>query len=517
MQNLVELLKESCLKYPRRRAIIYKNKSISYRSLVERIVHLSQRLSRLGIKRGDLVGILMANSADFVISYFAILNLEAVVIPLNNFLKPEELQIILEDSALRFIFTDSTFAKTIEYLKKATNALVDCLFIDRDLGREFKFFRKPLKNFGLDELKSNTTEKDLAVILYTSGTTGQPKGAMLSHGNLLFDVLTCVKAIEVAKNDNFICMLPLFHSFPSTVCVLLPFAVGATTTIVEGVRPFSKVLKAILRHRVTVFVSIPAIYNVLVNVHFPRFIFFPLMRKIFIPLRLAISGAAALPPETLKRFEEKFDVPLLEGYGLTETSPVVSLNPLKGARIAGSVGRPLEGIEVRVVDENDKDVAQGVVGELLVKGENVTRGYFNKPNETKEALKEGWLYTGDLAKIDKDGFIYIIDRKKDMINVRGLKVYPREVEEVFFKHPAIKEVAVVGIKDEHHGEVPKAFVVLKEGTIASEHELLHFLRTHIAGYKVPRCIDFRDSLPKTASGKISKRSLDVRNCPLPTN
>lgn len=507
MQNLIELLQESAFHHPKRTALIYQNQRLSYRDLAGSVVRLSQRLSILGVNCKDKVGILLPNSSDFVISFFAVLNREAVVVTLNHFLTPEELKFILEDSQLNFLITSRSFYGPCKFFKKEVANLKEIIFVDDDLTKSLPFLQRPLKDSCFTELKSRCQPGDLAVIIYTSGTTGIPKGAMLSHGNLLYDVSICARAIEVNKKDNFICMLPMFHSFPLTVCMLLPLSKGAASTIVEGLKPFSKVLKALLRYRVSAFVSVPAVYNILVHLKLPRFLSWPLIKKIFIPVRLCISGAAALPAETLRRFEEKLKLPLLEGYGLTETSPVVSINPLRGKRVPGSIGLPLGEIKIKVVDEENRQVPCGAVGELLIKGENVMQGYFNKPQETQEALKDGWLYSGDLARIDEDGYIYIVDRKKDMINVRGLKVYPREVEEVLYRHPAIKEAAVVGLKDEHHGEVPQAFVVLKEGSSMDEHELLHYLRRHIASYKVPRSIEFRASLPKTSSGKIFKRAL----------
>jgi len=511
MNNLIELLKETALKFPKNKAIIYKNKVFRYRDLVSSIVRLSLRLERFNIKKGERVGLLLINSSRFVESFFAILNREAVVVALNHFLKPEELKVILDDAKIRFLITSSNFSQAAEFLKKQVPTLEEVLFVDEDITEALSFLKRPVKDFGFSEFKSSATRETIAVILYTSGTTGLPKGAMLTHGNLLFDAFACVKAICAEKGDNFICMLPLFHSFSVTVCMLLPFATGATITIVEGLRPFSKVIKAVVRHRVTVFTSVPAVYNVLVQMKMPRILFSPLIRKLIFPLRLCISGAAALPGETLRKFEKKLRIPLIEGYGLTETSPVVSLNPLKDARVAGSIGLPLEGVEVKVVDDEAQEVPAHTVGELIVKGDNVMKGYFNQPEESEKILRHGWLYTGDLAKIDEKGFIYIVDRKKDMINVRGLKVYPREVEEVLYRHPYVKEAAVVGIKDEHHGEIPIGFVALKEEQKLNEHELLSFLRKHIAGYKVPRSIEFRSSLPKTSTGKIFKRALTAKN------
>lgn len=507
MHNLIEMLKETALKFPGKIALVYGGKSISYRNLVADIVRQSLRLEKFNIGKGDRIGILLANSSDFVISYFAILNRQAVAVPLNHFLKPEELENILKDCELRFLITRQEFSKSAGLLKKNIPSLEDYLFVDSNLSIAAPGLKAKLRDYGFSLLETRAKSSDTAVILYTSGTTGRPKGAMLSHGNLISDLSACVKGIEVSSKDSFLCMLPLFHSFPSTVCMLLPIAKGAKMVIVEGVRPFSKILKAIMFYRVTVFVSIPAVYNILVNIRVPKFIFWPFLRKVLFPLRICISGAAALSKETLKKFEDRFGVALLEGYGLTETSPVVSFNPYRRKRVPGSVGLPLDGIDVKVVDENNLEVKRGVVGELIIKGANVMQGYFGKPEETREVLKDGWFHSGDLARIDDEGFIYIVDRKKDMINIRGLKIYPREVEEVLCKHPAVKEAVVLGVKDEHHGEIPKAFVVLKGSIRVNEHELLKYLRMHIASYKVPRNIEFKDDLPKSSTGKILKHSL----------
>jgi long-chain acyl-CoA synthetase len=275
----------------------------------------------------------------------------------------------------------------------------------------------------------------------------------------------------------------------------------------KSVRPFKRVIRAIRRNRVTVFVGVPSIYNILKDLKLPKFFHSPLI-KLFNPVRVCISGAAALPAETFRGFERKFRIPLLEGYGLTEASPVVTLNPLKGKRKAGSIGVSLsKAIELKIIDEKGNSLGPQQAGELLVKGPNVMHGYYKQDEATRETLKDGWLYTGDMAKIDRDGYVYIVGRKKEMVNVRGLNVYPREIEEVLYQNPKIKEAAVIGIADEHKGEVPKGFVVLKEGCVATEHEIIQYLRDHLAPYKIPKYIEFKDSLPKNTTGKILKRML----------
>lgn len=346
-----------------------------------------------------------------------------------------------------------------------------------------------------------------AVILYTSGTTGHPKGAVLSHHNLISNAFDSSKAIKANHKENFICILPLFHSFAATVCMNLPLLIGAKIVIMKSIRPFKRIIRAIRKNRVSVFVGIPSIYNILKDIKLPRIFNTPLIR-FFNPIKLCISGAAALPVETFTGFEKRFRIPLLEGYGLTEASPVVTLNPLKGVRKPGSIGVSLSNnIELKIVDDRDSALGPEKIGELLVRGPNVMQGYHKQEGATAEVLKDGWLYTGDMAKFDEDGYVYIVGRKKEMINVRGLNVYPREIEEVLYQNPKVKEAAVIGITDIHKGEVPKGFLVLKDGESATEHEITQYLRDRLAPYKIPKYIEFKTSLPKNTTGKILKRIL----------
>jgi long-chain acyl-CoA synthetase len=314
-------------------------------------------------------------------------------------------------------------------------------------------------------------------------------------------------AIKVTHKNTFLCILPLFHSFAATVCMNLPLSVGGKIVIMKSVRPFKRVIRAIRKNRVNVFIGVPSIYNILKDIKLPKIFNTPLI-KFFNPVKICISGAAALPVETLQGFEKRFRIPLLEGYGLTEASPVVTLNPLKDQRKAGSIGVVLsKNIELKILDDKGNTCVPGQIGELLVKGPNVMQGYFRQEEATRQTLKDDWLYTGDMAKFDRAGYVYIVGRKKEMVNVRGLNVYPREIEEVLYQNPKIKEAAVIGIADLHKGEVPKGFVVLKEGEKATEHEIIQYLRERLAPYKIPKYIEFKASLPKNAAGKILKRIL----------
>lgn len=494
-------------RYPKRAAIIFGQKRIDYKTLNESTDSIACGLIELGIKKYDKVALFLDNCPEFIISYFAVLKAAAVAVPVNYMFKIEEVKFVLEDSQATAIITSRPYIDMAEELRLRVDKLK---YIVATAGAkeniaDFESIKRC--NPGLLD-KGSIGPHDLAVILYTSGTTGHPKGAMLSHYNLISNAAHCASAIRITRRDTFICILPLFHSFAATVCMNLPLLIGAKTVIMKSVRPFKRVIRAIRKNRVTVFAGVPSIYNILKEIKLPKIFNSPLI-KLFNPLRICISGAAALPTETFKGFEKKFRIPLLEGYGLTEASPVVTMNPLKGVRKAGSIGTALSGnITLRIVDDKGDILGVGQTGELLVKGPNVMQGYYKKEEATKNTLKGGWLYTGDMAKMDSEGYVYIVGRKKEMVNVRGLNVYPREIEEVLYQNPRIKEAAVIGVPDTHKGEVPKAFVVLKEGEEIKEFEIIHYLRDKVASYKIPKYVEFRNSLPKNTTGKILKRLLE---------
>lgn len=506
-RNLGEVISISAKKHPRRTALVFGQKKINYHHLNEITAQLSAGLVSLGIKKQERIALLMDNCPEFVISYYAILKAGAVVVPINYMFKMEEAKFILEDSQAVCLITMRTYVDMAQELRLRLDHLKH--IITNAKAKEEILDFSAIKKSNTHILADIACEpNDLAVILYTSGTTGHPKGAMLSHYNLISNAVDSCSAIKVNHKDSFICVLPLFHSFAATVCMNLPLLIGAKVVIMKSLRPFRRIIRAIRKNRVTVFVGIPSIYNIFKDIKLPRLIHTPLI-KLFNPVRICISGAAALPAETFYNFERKFRIPLLEGYGLTEASPVVTLNPLRGKRKAGSIGLNLaKRIELKIVDGQDNPVSLGEIGELLVKGPNVMQGYFRQKEASREVLKDGWLYTGDMAKADSQGYIYIVGRKKEMVNVRGLNVYPREIEEVLYQNPKIKETAVIGIEDSHKGEVPKGFVVLKEGETATEHEIIQYLRERLAAYKIPKFIEFRDALPKNNTGKILKRILE---------
>lgn len=501
---LTDLIKKEG-KNLKKRAIIFENERFSYGQLQDLVDKFAHALMSLRIEKGDKVGILLRNCPEYVISFFGILKAGAIAVPLNFMLKEEELKPILEDSEVKIVISKDEFYETLKRLSLRIESLERIILVDASKEDTLNFYTLINKSYPEQEFPK-LDSKALAVLLYTSGTTGKPKGVMLTHKNFISNIESCLRAVKFSTKERIICLLPLFHSFALTVCLLLPLYIGATSILLETMRPFGKVVRAIIKNRVTIFVGIPQIYNVLIELRIPWFIKLTFIRKLILPLRFCISGAAPLSMEVLAKFEKKFRIPLLEGYGLTEASPVVSLNPSDKAK-PGSVGKSLPGVEVKVIDNEGKELPPDVEGELIVRGENVMLGYYRQEQETKETIKHGWLYTQDIARIDNEGYIYILDRKKDLIIVRGLNVYPREIEDVIYQNSKVKEACVIGVSDESKGEVPKAFVVVKEGEELTESELLKYLRTKLASYKIPKYIEFKTDLPKTPTGKISRKAL----------
>ena len=343
----------------------------------------------------------------------------------------------------------------------------------------------------------NAFRKDLAVIIYTSGTTGRPKGAMLSHGNLLHNVESLRIVLETVQADRLAVLLPLFHSYVLTVGIFLPLIVGGSLVLVKSLNQPRQILQEVCARQATILPAIPAFYRTLAGSP----------ASIKLPFRICISGSAPLPVQVLKDFEMKYGIPLIEGYGLSEASPVVALNPIHGVHKPGSIGPPIPNVEASVQDDSGKILGTGEIGEICVRGGNVMLGYWNNPGETARAFRNGWLLTGDIGYRDADGFYYITDRKKDMLLVNGINVYPREIEEIICQYPGVKEAAVIGVPDPRKGEQPVAYVVAAEGQTLDEKAILQHIRNKLADYKVPKKVIFTPVLPRNATGKILKTGL----------
>ncbi len=500
VRDLASLLERSVSKFPQAEAIASEGNRLTYQKLNEEANRLANALIKLGIKKGDRVLLMAHNDHHFVIAYFAILKSGGVVVPVNTFFRGDELKFILNHSGASMAIIFNHYEERLSEIKEDLPHLKNIISFGPS-GHGAMVWDELRTEQRAENIGRYSEPEDTAAIIYTSGTTGRPKGAMLTHFNLTSNIASIIHAFGSTKPEVMLCVLPLFHAFGATVCMLFPLSIGSKVVILNHFRPH-EVLHDIAREKVTIFAGVPAMYAMLSHVEDTCGLDLSFWR-------LAISGGAALPLEIMKRFEEKFHILIYEGDGPTECSPVTSTNPIGGKRKPGSIGLPIKGVEMRIVDENGNPLPAEHIGEIAVKGPNVMKGYYKDPEATKEAIREGWFYTGDMGKVDEEGYFYILDRKKDMVNVGGFNVYPREVEEVIYAHPNIKEAAVIAAPDRKglRGEIPKAFIVLKDGAQMTAHDLIEFCHKKLAGFKVPREIEFCESLPKTASGKIQKRVL----------
>jgi len=499
--NLAAAFADSVHQRPQKIALFWGEREYSYTELWRQSAFVADQLQRrFGVQAGDRVGLWLKNCPEFIPALFGILGTGAVVVPINNFLKPDEVNYILNDAGIDVLITDAELGAHHRALEAARPHLK--LFRIEQWEGQGSEGGSP-KAEGRSPSLPERVESDLAIIIYTSGTTGRPKGAMLSHGNLLHNVESCRIVLQTVALDRFAVLLPLFHSYMLTVGLLLPLLVGGSLVLVKSLHPVRNVLQEILQRQATVLPAIPQFYRSMVNAPVP----------VPLPLRICISGAAPLPAQVLLEFEAKFHIPLIEGYGLSEASPVVTKNPLDRTRKAGSIGLPITDVEVSIQDDAGRELEAGEVGEVCVRGGNVMLGYWKQPEETAKVMRHGWLLTGDIGYRDADGYYFITDRKKDMLLVNGINVYPREIEEILYQFPGVKEAAVIGKPDSRKGEQPIAFVAANEGVVLEEKELLHFVRRKLADYKVPRKVVFLPALPRNATGKILKTAL--RELPLP--
>jgi len=515
-KDLYTSLADSAFRFPDRVALVEANtgKKVSYHELLMQVDRAADMFFEHGIRKGDRVGIVHRNSIDTVVANYGLYKLGAVSIPINFMVtKQEEIQFILNNAQAKAVVTQAEFLR--HYVKALPDTpSVQYLFTTDEIPSsaagcdKVQFFWKELEKSTVhDETASPQAGlEDLAFILYTSGTTGLPKGAMISHGNLASNVISCAQIFKINDDDVFLCLLPMFHSFAWTTCVVIPLYLGLKVVIVANVMPASKWLGAMGAEGVTLMLAVPQIYAVLskeakgLKRLYLRF--WP-----FKNVRFCVSGAAPLTQEIKDRFEQKFSVTILEGYGLTETSPVVSVNTEELQKIK-SVGPAIPAVSTIVLDEDGHEVPRNHEGELCVKGPNVFRGYWGNEQASKDAFtKDGWFKTGDIVEVDDDGFIFIKDRKKDMIIIKGLKVFSAQVEAIICEHPAVAECAIIGVPDGRGGEFIKLYAVKREDVDLNEKEFRMFLKTHLDNYKRPRDFEFVEKLPKNALQKVLKREL----------
>ncbi len=564
--TLGEMLERSAEKYPEKIAIVYKEQRVTYKALNADANRLGRALNALGIKNNDKVGVLMPNCPEFVMGVFAALKAGAVFVPLNGLLTGRELTYVINNSESKILIAAPPYDGLLAMLKPHLPKVTHILTLEDDPDDdELQPFKPIMASHDASNLKPSVNLTDPAAIYYSSGTTGLPKGAMLSHVNILSSTVAIGKAVNASRKDVPLCCLPMFHTLAMTACVMVPIFAGMTNILLETFLP-QPVLKGFSDWKVTIFVGVPTMFAVLANM--PN-----LSRYDVSNLRLGYVGGAPLTTAIAEKFESRFPAPLYEGYGLSECAPLVSVNPL-GNRKIGSIGKAADRVTWKIADKNGNELPRNSVGEIIVSGPNVMIGYYNNEEATKEAIRgedvvivtdeslknyqshklpaditktlamfknkkftnenvflatlekkigkesldahkeliltysrQRWFCTGDLGYMDDDGFVFIADRKKDMIIVGGENVYPKEVENVLTQHPAVDDAAVIGIEDPIRGEVPKAYIVPKMGATIDEKDLLEFCRQSLAPYKVPRSIEMIDEIPKNITGKILKRTL----------
>ena len=538
-------LERAAREYPQSTATIYgavveplggrlMDARLTYQQLNDATDRLAAGLQRLGVKKGDRVGVLMPNIPQFIMAYYASLKIGAVVVPTNPLYTAREVEYQMNNSGAETLITISLFYPLVQEIRPKTSlkhvivtnvkeyfpGLLKLLFtlaLEKKLGHRADISGDANTYWFQDFLKSAPTRpepvdvqpEDLAVLMYTGGTTGVSKGAMLTHANLVANVVQAEAwLVKVQRGqESVMTVLPLFHSFGMTCCMNIAVYLASAMILIPNPRDLHHVLKSIVRHRPTLYPGVPTMYVAINN--FPGIEQYDLSS-----IRACISGAAGLPVEVHQRFTTLTGAKLIEGYGLSEASPVVTGNPLYGQNKVGTIGIPWPDTEVKIMDlaTGETEMPLGEAGELVCRGPQVMKGYWKMPEETAMVLRtdaEGktWLYTGDIARMDEEGYVQIVDRKKDMIIVNGMNVYPRMVEEVLYRHPAVREAAVVGEPHELHGEIPVAYVSLKDGATADAGELRAFCRDNLGRHEVPRKIFFLSDLPKNAAGKILKREL----------
>ncbi|CCG04800.1 long-chain-fatty-acid--CoA ligase [Blastococcus saxobsidens] len=493
MTNLAQNLLDSAAERESRPALRMDDAVLTYGEFRDAALRVAAALQGRGVRPGDRVGLVLPNVLAFPVVLYGALLAGAAVVPMNPLLKAREVQYYLEDSGARVVVT---LGSTAEPVREAAGTVgVEAVVVGPASPSEL-MADEPLAE------PVERSDEDLAVILYTSGTTGQPKGAELTHANLGRNAVTTADTLaENTPDDVIMGCLPLFHVFGLTCGLNTAVLRGSLLTLIPRFDG-GKALEVIERDRVTIFEGVPTMFAAML--HQPD-----ADRHDVSSLRLCVSGGSAMPVEIMRSFEERFGCIILEGYGLSETSPVASFNHPHAARKPGSIGTPIRGVEMRLVDDEGEDVGPGEVGEIAIRGENVMTGYWQRDEETAKAIPDGWFRTGDLARKDDDGYFFIVDRKKEMIIRGGYNVYPREIEEALYEHPAVAEVAVIGISHPDLGEEVAAAVALKPGAGAEVEELREFVKSRVAAYKYPRHLWLVDTLPKGPTGKILRRSVEV--------
>ncbi len=503
--SLGEMLEITTANYPEHIALVFNGESITYSHLLDMVNRTAAGLYALGVNKGDRVAIMLPNCPQWVVAYFAVLKLGAIVVQTNPLYVERELEYQLNNSGAETIVVLDSLINRIANIKEHTylKRVISVSLAEPANNENCLDFGSLLRDYpAVPPVVAIDPKEDIALLQYTGGTTGTSKGVILTHYNLIVNVCQARTWLPVVQGEErFLTVLPLFHVYSMTLNNNLAVFLGGSQYLLPKFDLYT-VLKVINDYKPTMFFGAPSIYIAIIN--------HPSLRDYDLKsINYCVSGSATLPPEVSEKFNELTGGTLVEGYGLSEASPVTHVNPFDGNDKIGSIGLPLPDTIAKIVDLDTGTVEQPIneAGELIIKGPQVMKGYWNMLDETNLTLREGWLFTGDIAKMDEDGFFYIVDRKKDVIISCGLKTYPKEVEEVLFEHPKVMEAAVVGVPDPAKGEVVKAFVVLQNGQTASQKELIAYCRQRLASYKVPRFVEFREFLPKTNVGKVLRKAL----------
>jgi fatty-acyl-CoA synthase len=498
--NLGSILTRQASKYKNKVLMVCDNQKITYAELNTRVNCFANGLISLRINRGDKVATLFPNSPEAVETYFALLKIGAVCVPLNYRLKGDELWYIIDHSDAKALIFNGDFAEVIETISPDLKKVSICIAPDTAKGSGMLSFQELIRNNSAEEPERNVTMKDESVILYTSGTTGRPKGVVLTHGNQFFNTINYALAYGMKDWDIELALTPMFHS--STLGRIITYVFSGCTFITSKRFDPSWVLETIEKEKVTSITQAPTMYQAMMNLPEAE-------RFDTASVRRVVTGAAPMSVTVKKSLQGLFPhAGFFDLYGLTEASPGVTiLEPDAFFEKIDSVGRPMAFVEVKVVDKEDKEVPEGQVGEIICRGPNIMKGYYKDPQGTAEALRDGWLYTGDLGRMDENGFLYLVDRKKDLIISGGENIYPAEIERVLLNHPAISEAAVIGVSDPYWGERVKAFVVLRPGEVLSQEEVIRYCEGHLASYKKPKEVEFIDKLPRNAVNKVMKEEL----------
>jgi long-chain acyl-CoA synthetase len=503
MRILTDLLTKNLIDLPTKPALIHGERVISYAELALTVNRVAGALESLHGLPGNRVGILLRNCPEFLFAYFGAAASGNVAVPINYLLQPEEIAYILNNSQASCLVTSADLLPKIQAIRERVPALRTVIVVGVS---DFTTEALSWADF-LDGRPSSYTPPrpslpdDVIVFLYTSGTTGFPKGAMCTHANLLSNVATEAELYGLGRDDVFSCVLPMFHNYSLVDTCLLPIWYGSTI-VISDLEDTETLLALIEKHRITFLATMPSQLSEMVSLTFRR-------SYDTSSLRMVQTGGAPLPTEVQRKFQAKYGLPIIEGYGCSEASSTVTVMPMQGPYKPLSVGKVMPNQRLRIVDERGCDVPAGQEGEILVKGPNVCQGYYGMPMESRTALRGGWLHTGDLGKLDEEGFLYITGRKKSMINVGGFKVYPAEVEEVLYQVEGVIEACVVASRHPLYGETVKAFLEAAEGRRPSERDVIRHCEARLGGYKVPRLIEFRNSLPRTGTGKIAAKVLQA--------